>query len=66
MQMAVPLPLCKRPALHEEQLGAVLLWQDAMHAKIQRIGDAFQAADDGPSSRELQVDAFGIAIAWLP
>lgn len=53
----VPVPLCKRAANHVEQLSALLHWRQEVLSHIQKVKDAFETADGGPSASELQAGA---------
>jgi len=50
----VPIPLCKRPPDHAEQLDSLLEWRSDFLQRIQAVGDAFEAADGGPGGALLQ------------
>ncbi len=51
-------PLCKRPAQHEDSLGNLLAWQQAVEQRISDIGESFASSDGGPSEAELRVSHF--------
>lgn len=59
----VPVPLCRRPGQHTEQLSALMQWRQGVFDEIHRVRDTFAAADGGPSTSELQVGQFGPALA---
>lgn len=64
----VPVPLCKRPGQHVEQLSALMEWRQSVLQQIANIKGSFQDADGGPSAAELQVCAFSrlyLTLAWV-
>ncbi|GBF88263.1 release factor glutamine methyltransferase [Raphidocelis subcapitata] len=50
----VPVPLCRRPPVHEEALAALMDWRAAVLQRIEAVGDAFESADGGPGRALLQ------------
>lgn len=54
---APQLPLCRRSAVHMDELGAVLAWRDHMTARITDVGDSLDLQDGGPDQAGLMVGA---------
>lgn len=52
---AVPVPLCQRDASHVESVLSLMRWREDTLDAIKHIKDAFESADGGPASSELQV-----------
>jgi hypothetical protein len=51
----VPVPMCRRPAQHTEQLSVLMQWRQHVLDEISKVRDEFVAADGGPSTSDLQV-----------
>lgn len=51
----VPVPLCRRPVQHTEQLAVLMQWRRNVLSEIQKVKESFAAADGGPSTADLQV-----------
>ncbi|EFJ41493.1 hypothetical protein VOLCADRAFT_98562 [Volvox carteri f. nagariensis] len=50
---AAMLPLCQRPAVHVDELGAVMSWRDHMSGLIAQLGDSLEHMDGGPDKAGL-------------
>eukprot|EP00879_Flechtneria_rotunda_P013559 GHRR01014162.1.p1 GENE.GHRR01014162.1~~GHRR01014162.1.p1 ORF type:complete len:429 (+),score=125.10 GHRR01014162.1:102-1388(+) len=50
----VPVPLCRRPPGHTEQMVNLITWRQAVLQEIKAIQDTFAASDGGPAASDLQ------------
>jgi hypothetical protein len=52
---APQLPLCRRPAVHVDELSAALAWRAEMAGRISQLGDTLERQDGGPDMAGLLV-----------